>query len=117
VPNSPSQQLAYLRELLNNGFYEENLDRLVACCSGLAQDSSYVLPFFVLKNVFREMSSLMQGVPVNVEKHNDLISELAEPIRHTLVKITNNDQIDANDLEAIVRVHLRNASVFRLDQG
>ena len=50
-----------LRELLKKGLHQENLDHLVACCSGLAQDSSYVLPFFVLKNIFREMRFSVTG--------------------------------------------------------
>lgn len=106
-----------LRELLKKGLYQENLDRLVACCSGLAQDSSYVLPFFVLKTVFREMSALLDAGPPHASQHTDLISDLMDPIHLPLDKIGNNEKIDSDELEAIVRIHLRNASVFRSEQG
>jgi hypothetical protein len=102
--------------LLKKGFYQENLDQLVACCSGLAQDSSYVLPFFVLKNLFAEMSSLLELGPTPPSQHTDLVSDLAEPIDLMLEKIANNQDISFADLDLIVRTHLRNASVFRSGQ-
>jgi hypothetical protein len=112
VSNSPSQQIAFLRELLKKGFYQENLEHLAACCSGLAQDTSYALPFFVLKAVFREMAFHLDDGPTPVSSHGDLVSDLASPINRLLDRIANNEEIAFAELDAIVRTHLRNAGLF-----
>ena len=79
VSNCPAPQLAYLRELLEKGFHQENLDELARSCGALAQDSSYVLPFYVLKCVFRDMSSVWDGEAVDPVRYNDLACGLNEP--------------------------------------
>ena len=112
VSNSPSQQIASLRELLTKGLHQENLDHLAACCSGLAQDSSYALPFFVLKAIFCEMAYHLDDGPTPVTAHNDLTADLLPPIHRLLARIANNEEISFADLDAIVRTHLRNSGVF-----
>ena len=113
MSNCPAPQLAFLRELLKKGFHQENLDKLAQCCAALAQDSSYVLPFFVLRCVFRGMSSVWDGEAVDPVRYYDLACDLNEPVLHLLDKIANDEVIGAEELEAVVRIHLRNASVFR----
>jgi len=56
MPDHLSQRIAQLRELVQQGLHEENLDRAVREYSSLAQDSRHVLVFFTLKNVFKELS-------------------------------------------------------------
>ena len=59
MPNHITQRIASLRKLVASGFYVENLDKMVSECNALAQDSAYVLLFFVLKQVFADLSNAL----------------------------------------------------------
>jgi hypothetical protein len=56
-----NRRIASLPELIGGWFHQENLDKIVSGCNALAQDTSYVLAFFVLKQVFAEMSAALDG--------------------------------------------------------
>jgi hypothetical protein len=102
--------------LIEKGFYEENLDALVVECNALAQDTSYALPFFVLKHVFLEMAAIWESGAVRVDAHNDLICGITDDCKAVLDKAVNGEEIEAADLEQLVRTHLRNVNVFRSEQ-
>ncbi|MGA3283542.1 MAG: hypothetical protein ABSD57_03675 [Verrucomicrobiota bacterium] len=111
-----NRRIASLRELIKGGFHQENLDKIVSECNALAQDTSYVLTFFVLKQVFAEMSAALDGEAVAIEQHQDLISGITKPAILILDKVEKNEQIEVADLENIVRTHVRNVNVFRSDR-
>jgi hypothetical protein len=116
MSNHINRRIAFLRELINGGLHQENLDKIVSACNALAQDTSSVLAFFVLKQVFTEMSAVLDGEAVALEQHKDLISDVAGLAISILDKIEKQEQVEIADLEAIVRAHLRNVNVFRSDR-
>lgn len=116
MSNHINQRIAYLRELIQAGFHQANLDKMVAECNVLAQDTSHVLPFFVLKKVFAEMSVALEGEAVAIDQFRDLTAGVAEPSILILDKIAKNERIEATDLESVVRAHIRNVNVFRSDR-
>lgn len=116
MSNHVNRRIASLRELIGDGLHPENLDKLVSECNALAQDTPSVLAFFVLKQVFAELSAVMEGEAVAVEQHKDLISDITVAVIHILDKLQNDEPIEFTDLEAIVRVHLRNVNIFRADR-
>jgi hypothetical protein len=116
MPNHVNQRIAFLRELVKAGFHQENLDKIVAECSSLAQDTSYVLTFFVLKHLFAEISAVLEGEAVNLERFKELTSEIGEAINVILDKAINNEKVSFEDLESFVRVQIHNLNVFRSDR-
>ena len=114
--NHINRRIASLRELIKGGLYQENLDKIVSECNALAQDTSHVLTFFVLKQVFAEMSAVLEGEAVVVEQHKDLISDITGSAILILGKVENDEPIEFTDLEALVRIHLRNVNIFRADR-
>ena len=110
-----NRRIASLRELIKGGLHQENLDKMVAECNALSQDTSLVLPFFVLKNVFKELSSAFDRGAVTVEQHEDLISNITGPAILILNKIEKNEPVQIEILETLVRDHVRNINVFRSD--
>ncbi len=116
MPSHISQRIASLRELIRGGLHEENLDKIVVECNALAQDTPHVLAFFVLKQVFTEISAALEGEAVGVDQHRELISGLAEATLLILDKIESNQSVQYGELESIVRTHVRNLNVFRSDR-
>lgn len=116
MPNHTKKRIASLRELIEGGLHAENLDRIVAECNTLAQDTSHVLTFFTLKQVFAEISTALDGEAVDVTQHKDLVSGIAEASVLLLAKIANDERIETADLELIVCTHIRNVNVFRSDR-
>lgn len=116
MANHIIRRIASLRELIRSGLQQENLDRIVAECNALSQDTPYVLNFFVLKNVFAEISAAIEGEAVGVEQHRELTAGLAEASIVILDKIEGNQSVEAGELESIVRAHVRNLNVFRSDR-
>ena len=116
MSNHINRRIASLRELIQSGLHQENLDKIVSECNALAQDTPSVLAFFVLKQVFAEMSAVLEGEAVAIEQHKDLISDITGPVIIVLDKLQNNEPIEIADLEALVRVHLRNVNIFRADR-
>src|SRR5216684_3961885 len=115
MPNQFVHRIASLREVIEAGLHVENLDRLVAGCNTLAQDTSCVLPFFVLKQVFCEMSEALEEGPAEVGRYRDLTSEVADCSLKLLDQLSESGRVEIADLEQIVRIHLRNLNVFRSD--
>jgi hypothetical protein len=113
MPNHINQRIASLRNLIGSGLHQANLDKVTFECSGLAQDTSYVLVFYVLKRIFAEMSAALDGEAVVVEQLSDLTREISEPVLLILNKVSNAEKIEAAELESIVSTHLRNLHVFR----
>ncbi|HUE37199.1 MAG TPA: hypothetical protein VMO20_07390 [Candidatus Acidoferrum sp.] len=111
-----NRRIASLRELIKGGLHQENLDKMVAECNALSQDTSFVLPFFVLKNVFNELSSALDRGAVAVEQHQDLISNITESAILILNKIEKNELVEIEILESIARDHVRNINIFRSDR-
>jgi hypothetical protein len=54
LSNHINRRIASLRKLIKGGLHQENLDKIVFECNALAQDTSSVRAFFVLKQVFAE---------------------------------------------------------------
>ncbi len=116
MPNHIKERIASLLELIKGGLRQENLDKMVCECDALAQDTSYVLAFFVLKQVFAETSGALEGEAVALGRYQDLTSEIAASASAVLGKALNNKRIEAADLEPIVGKHIRNLNIFRSDR-
>jgi len=52
-----------------------------------ALDTSYVVPFFVLKEIFAEISSALEGEAVQIQSFRDLTSGVGEELILILEKI------------------------------
>ena len=78
MPYYLNQRIARLRELAQQVLSEENLDRLVRECSSLAQDRPYVLAFFTLKNIFRELSDVLETGAIAVPMHEELVRGISQ---------------------------------------
>jgi hypothetical protein len=59
------------------------------------------------------MSSIWDGEAVDPVRYNDLACGLNESVHLLLGKIAGDEAVSAEELEGIVRTHLRNLSVFR----
>lgn len=116
MSNHINRRIASLRELIQSGLHQENLDKIVSECNALAQDTSHVLTFFVLKQVFAEMSAALEGEAVAVAQHKDLISSISELAILILDKVENDEQIETAGLENLVRAHIRNVNILRSDR-
>ena len=116
MSNHINRRIASLRELIKDGLHQENLDKIVSECNALAQDTPSVLAFFVLKQMFAEMSAVLEGEAVAVEQHKDLISDITGTAILILDKLQNDGPIEFADLEALVRIHLRNVNIFKADR-
>jgi hypothetical protein len=108
-----NRRIASLRELIEGGLHQENLDKMVAECSALSQDTSFVLSFFILKHVFAELSTVLERDAVSVEQFNDLTSGIANSVILILNKVEKNELVEIEALESIVRRHVHNINVFR----
>lgn len=107
-----NRRVSSLREALAKGFFVENLDFLTRECNSLAQDTNYCVSFFVLKNVFREMSSALEVRPIQIEEHKELTSRISETCKLILEKILKNEPVEVEQLDSLVRQHLRNLTLF-----
>jgi hypothetical protein len=116
MTNHISQRITSLRKLVNTGFHLENLDKIAVECANLAQDSSYVLPFFTLKHLVTEMSSVMDGEAVNVDQFREITANLEKAFNSVLDKIEKQERVSFEDLELIVRVQIQNVSVYRSER-
>jgi len=113
MPDHASQRIAQLPSLVQQGLHQQNLDRLVQGCNALAQDTSHVLFFFVLKSVFQEMSDAPERGPVDVSRYQELVSRIGEQVCALLQTVGAGNPIGSEQIEELVRTHLVNLSLFR----
>jgi hypothetical protein len=113
MPNHVNQRIASLRSLIGSGLHQANLDKIISECNGLAQDTSYVLVFFVLKNVFADLSAALEGEAVTVEQFKELTHEISRFAGLIIDKTSNAEEVEAAQVELLVSTHLRNLNVFR----
>ena len=116
MPNHVSLRIASLRDLIETGLYQANLDRIVAECGELSQDSPYVLEFFVMKQIFSEISASLDGEPVTAARHEDLVLGIAQTSIVLLDKMLNGEQVQFFELKEFVATHVRNVNLFRADR-
>lgn len=113
TPSHINERIASLRNLIRQGLHQSNLDKIVAECNSLAQDTSPALTFFTLKCVFAEMSNALESGAVSEAEFGDLEAQIADLSQPLLEKILNGQQIEMAELEALVSTHLRNLNIFR----
>ena len=116
MPNHIRKRIASLHELILGGLHIENLDKIVVECDALSQDSQSVLSFFVLKHVFAEIAAALEGEAVALDRHEDLISGIAENSILILDRIEEGKRTEVGNLEFLVSLHVRNLNVFRSDR-
>lgn len=73
MSNHINQRVLRLRELVQQGLHEENLDRAVRECNSLVLDSPHLLFFFTLKNIFRELAEALEGGAIEVSRHAERV--------------------------------------------
>jgi hypothetical protein len=108
-----NRRIASLREALAKGIFLESLDFLTRECHSLEQDTNYCLAFFVLKNIFRELSSALESGPIQLGEHAELTSRIATACDSIPGKIDKGESIEAEELDSVIRQHIRNISIFR----
>jgi len=86
-----------LRELVQQGLHEENLDRAVRECNSLAQDSPHVLLFFTLKNIFRELAEALESGAIEVSRFEELL----------LQKLLSGDSVTSDEIDPMVGIGRR----------
>ncbi len=112
MPNHISQRIAHLRDLIQGGLYQDNLDRLARECGSLTKDGVHQLALFTLANVFAEISSALDAGAVEVSEFEILIKDVGPRADAILGKIAERLPITAEELEALVRTHLENRAQF-----
>ena len=113
MPNHINQRVLRLRELVQQGLHEENLDRAVRECNSLAQDSPQVLLFFTLKNIFREMAEALQSGAIEMSRFKELVCGISEKVSLLLQKLGSGNSVTWDELEDLVRAHVVNRNLFR----
>lgn len=113
MPNHIAQRIALLRKLISEGLHESNLDKLVVECDALSQDSSQVAVFFVLKHIFAELSSAIDGQPVTVAAHSELTEGISDQVLRLLDTVQRDHRVGPDEVEELIAAHLRNLNVFR----
>ena len=113
MPNHFNERITRLRELMQQGLFEVNLDKLVCECNSLAQDSAHVLLFFTLKNIFRELSETLESGAIEVAQHEELVCGISNKVSSLLQKLADGTAISTEEIEALVRIHIVNRNLFR----
>ena len=113
MPNHINQRVLRLRELVQQGLHEENLDRAVRECNSLAQDSPQVLLFFTLKNIFREMAEALESGAIEMSRFEELVCGISEKVSLLLQKLVSGNSVTSDELEDLVRTHVVNRNLFR----
>ena len=113
MPNPLAHRITSLRKLIDEGLYITNLDKVVSESNALSQDCSEVLFFFVLKNIFRELSDAMDGYPVSAVSHAELTQEIASRAIRLLNTVENGERVSFEELQQFAALHLRNLNIFR----
>jgi chaperonin cofactor prefoldin len=113
MPNHVNQRTTRLRELVQQGLHEENLDRAVQECNSLAQDSPHVLVFFTLKSIFKELAETLESGAIEVQRYEELVKGVSEKVSALLQKLLSENAVAANELEDLVRTHTVNRNLFR----
>lgn len=113
MPRHVDQRIVSLRNLVERGLHQENLDQLVRECNALAQDSSHVLIFFVLKSVFRELSDALDTGAIELSRHQELVSRISEKTCSLLRKLERGEPIPSNDIQDLIQTHVVNLNLFR----
>ena len=113
MPNHINQRITRLRELVQQGLHEENLDRAVRECNSLAQDSPHVLLFFTLKNIFRELANALESGAIEVSRFEELVRGISERVSLLLQKLVSGSTITSDELEDLARSHVVNRNLFQ----
>jgi hypothetical protein len=113
MPNHINQRITRLRELVQQGLHEENLDRAVRECNSLAQDSPQVLVFFTLKNIFKELAETLESGAIEVPRYEELVRGISKKVSALLQKLVSANSVVSDELEDLVRTHVVNRNLFR----
>jgi len=113
MPNHVSQRITRLRELVQQGLHEENLDRAVRECNSLAQDSTHVLVFFTLKSIFKELAETLESGAVELQRYDELMKGVSEKVLAILRILVSENVVGPAELEDLVRTHIVNRNLFR----
>lgn len=113
MSNHITRRIASLRRLVDAGLHLENLDTLIDLCSSLGQDSPNPLDFFVLKQVFADVSSALEGEAVTPERFRELTERVQLQASSILVSIESGRSVERSSLENLVRSHLTQLALFR----
>ena len=113
MPNHISQQIASLRRIAETGLHQDHLAQLVSECARLAQDSRFVLTFFVLGHLFSDLDHALDEGPVEFERFEELTQGLVVRISTVLTKLEHGEDARWDELQGIVSLHLRNLGLFR----
>ena len=113
MPNHIHQRILRLRELVQQGLHEENLDRAVQECNSLAQDSPHPLLFFTLKNIFRELAEALESGATEVHRFEELMGGISEKVSSLLHRLGSGKPVTSDELEELVRTHVVNRNLFR----
>lgn len=81
--------------------------------AALSQDSADVLVFFVLKHVFSEISRLLDGEAVSVDRHFELTEETRKRTLDLLDRTDFSDSGCLMEVADLVEAHIIHASLFR----
>ena len=101
-----------LRELIAGGLHQASLDTLSREFAALAQDTSEVLPFFVLHHDCRRLSAALEGEAVSLPRFHELTGGLAGQMTAILAALDAGQPVAA-DLEKLVASLFENLALFR----
>jgi hypothetical protein len=111
-----NQQIALARKLVEEGLYQDNLSKLIRLCAELSQDSAHTLVFFVLKNIFAEIDAKLDTQGNTPEMFQTLTAGIAENSIKILWRLEETGNASNDEIENIVRIHVRNHGVFGAEQ-
>ena len=113
MPDHVNQRIVRLCELVEAGLFGDNLDKIVQECGSLAQDSTHVLAFFTLKNIFAELAHTLDGEAIEVTRHQELMAGIREKTTAMLRKLAADTPVSLEEVEELVRTHVVNRNLFR----
>jgi len=113
MSNHINQRIARLRNLVEGGLHQDNLQKIVSECDQLAQDTLHVLTFYVLRNLFRGIDSAIEGEAVTVERHKELTRDVQRSVLAILRQVGQNNHPSREELERLITFYYRNFVLFR----
>jgi hypothetical protein len=108
-----NQQITSLRELIREGLHQDNLGRIISLCHNLAQDSGRWLLFFALKNIFERSTRDSKARQSPSKRFNTITDRIGEHAQKLLQDVQQAGTYSKEDLDEMVRTHLRNLGVSR----
>ncbi len=80
----------HLLELLDQGFYVDNLYELASSCKKLSLDSAHPAVFFIVESIFLNVARNWEDRPLTVEESKKVELRLMDPLKELVEGLEEN---------------------------